>query len=253
MVSKELNSGTTPPVIVGGPDRWRTPNRGAEKNDRLLRVTARCFCLAALLSLPVWSQVAAVPIDQEPRHHVEFANEMLRVISPRIPAGDTTLDHLHTHDDVTVCIHGSEVRAKSPGGEWSTPGSVCMPGRTAVTEYTGSPRSHIVQNVGSNVYHLALVENLRDSGWKSNAAVEVPGLKMTRESRAFRIYEAELSGSSGPLHTHEVPVVVILISGEAMAGDKRLDQPGSWIYIPAGEKHRVAAEAAARLVEIEVR
>ncbi len=38
-----------------------------------------------------------------------------------------------------------------------------------------------------------------------------------------------------------------------MAGDKQLDQPGSWTYIPAGEKHMVAAEGAARLVEIEVR
>jgi eukaryotic-like serine/threonine-protein kinase len=50
--------------------------------------------LATLLSVPAWSQVAAIPVAQEPRHHVEFANEMLRVISPRIPAGDTTLDHL---------------------------------------------------------------------------------------------------------------------------------------------------------------
>ena len=128
-----------------------------------------------------------------------------------------------------------------------------MPGRTGVTEYTGKPRSHIVQNVGSGVYHLTLVENLRDSGWESNAAVEVPGLKMTRESRAFRIYETELSGSSELLHAHEVPVVVILVSGEAVAGDKRLDQPGGWVYIPRGEKHRVAAEGAARLVEVEVR
>ena len=56
-----------------------------------------------------------------------------------------------------------------------------------------------------------------------------------------RIYETELSGSSEPLHSHEVPAVVILVSGEAMAGGKRLDQPGSWAYIPAGEKHRVAA------------
>ena len=178
---------------------------------------------------------------------------MLRVISPRIPAGDTTLDHLHTHDDVTVCIHGSEVRAKSRGGEWSNPGAVCMPGRIGVTEYTGNPRSHIVQNVGSGIYHLALVENLRNGGWKSNETVQVPGLKMARESRAFRIYETELSGSSEPLHAHQVPVVVILVSGEAAAGEKRLDQPGSWIYIPAGEKHQVAAEGAARLVEIEVR
>lgn len=39
---------------------------------------------------------AQVPLEQEPRHHLEFANEWLRVISPQIPPGDTTLEHLHT-------------------------------------------------------------------------------------------------------------------------------------------------------------
>jgi len=58
------------------------------------------------------------------------------VISPQIPPGDTTLEQLHTHDDATVCIRGSEVRAKQPGAEWSNAGAACAPGRTGVTEYT---------------------------------------------------------------------------------------------------------------------
>jgi quercetin dioxygenase-like cupin family protein len=196
---------------------------------------------------------AQVPLEQEPRHHLEFANEWLRVISPQIPPGDTTLEHLHTHDDATVCIHGSEIRAKQPGTEWSNAGTACVPGRTGVTEYTGMPRSHTVQNVGSGVYHLLLVENLRESGWKKNEPLIAAGLTMTRETRSFRIYETELSSSSGGLHYHEVPTVVILVSGEAMAGDKQLDQPGRWAYIPAGDKHQIAARGKARLIEIEVR
>lgn len=211
---------------------------------------ATYLCVGAMLSSLAAAQV---PLDQEPRHHLEFANESLRVISPQIRAGDTTLEHMHVHDDATVCIHGSEVRAKSPGGEWSMPGMVCMPGRIGVTEYTGKPRSHTVQNVGSGVYHLTLVENLRDSGWKNNEPLAVPGLKMTRENRSFRIYETELSGSNVIAHSHEVPTVVILVSGDAMAGDKRLDQPGRWAYIPAGDKHQIVAQGHASVIEIEVR
>src|SRR5579862_8621968 len=111
-------------------------------------MNAKYICLAAALSRALLAQV---PLEQEPRHHLEFANQSLRVISPRIPAGDTTLEHLHTHDDATICIHGSTVRAKQPGGEWSNPGAVCVPGTPGLTEYTGKPRSHIVQNVGSGV------------------------------------------------------------------------------------------------------
>jgi quercetin dioxygenase-like cupin family protein len=196
---------------------------------------------------------AQVPLEQEPRHHVEFANEWLRVVSPQIPGGDTTLDHLHTHDDATVCIHGSEMRAKQPGAEWSNPGKACVPGQAGLTEYTGKPRSHTVQNTGSSVYHLVLVENLRESGWQNNEPLTAAGLKMTKENRSFRIYETELSGSSSEMHSHEVPTVVIVVSGEVMAGDKRLDQPGRWAYIPAGKRHQVVARGNARVIEVEVR
>jgi len=211
---------------------------------------AKFLYVGAMLSGLVAAQV---PLDQEPRHHLEFANEWLRVISPQIPPGDTTLEHLHTHDDATVCIRGSEVRAKQPGAEWSNAGAACAPGRTGVTEYTGMPRSHTVQNVGSGLYHLVLVENLRESGWKNSQPLLAAGMTMTKESRSFRIYETELSSSSGVAHSHEVPAVVILVSGEATTGNKRLDQPGSWAYIPAGDKHQIAAQGKARLIEIEVR
>src|SRR5262249_46878549 len=161
--------------------------------------------------------------------------EQIRIISPKIPAGDTTLDHLHTHDDATVCIHGSEVRAKSPTTEWSNPGAACMPGRVGFTEYTGKPRSHTVQNTGSGVYHLLLVENRRDGDWTTHSAVSVEGLKMTRENRAFRAYEADLSSAPVATHIHEAPTVVVLVSGEATAGGKHLTEPGQWAYIPSGE------------------
>ena len=196
---------------------------------------------------------AQVRLDQEPRHHIEFANEFLRVISPQIPPGDTTLEHIHTHDDATVCIHGSETRAKQPGADWGSVGMVCMPGRIGITEYTGKPRSHTVQNLGTGVYHLLLVENLKDSGWKDYEPLAVPGMTMIRESRSFRIYETELSASSSTPHSHAVPAVVVLVSGEAKIGKKHLDNPGGWAYIPAGEQHQIEASGNAKLVEIEVR
>jgi hypothetical protein len=196
---------------------------------------------------------APVPLEQEPRHHLLFANESLRVISPQIPPGDTTLEHLHTHDEATICIHGSSTRGKPHGGEWGNPGMVCAPGRAGVTEYTGNPRSHTVQNVGPETYHLLLVENLRDSGWTDHPAIDIPGAKMVRENRSFHIYDAELSSSNLPAHSHEAPTVVVLVSGEATVGGKHLDKPGTWALVPAGEKHSVTAQGSAHIVEIEVR
>ena len=212
----------------------------------------RLRCLWAGAMLAGWA-AAQVPLDQEPRHHIEFTNESLRVISPQIPAGDTTLEHIHTHDEVTVCIHGSQVRAKQPGRDWSNPGMVCVPGTAGLAEYTGKPRSHTVQNVGPDVYHLLLVENLRESGWQPNDALADPALAAVRENRSFRVYRANLAGPAVIAHAHVVPTVVVLISGKAMAGDQELDEPGRWALVPAGEKHQITARGEAQLLEIEVR
>ena len=203
-----------------------------------------------VLSRLAWPQV---PVEQEPRHHLAFENEWLRVLEPQIPAGDTTLEHLHDRDDATVCIHGSRVRGKPSGGEWSNPGMVCVPGTANATEYTGKPRAHTVQNVGSEEYHLTLVENLRPDGWTSYDAIAVTGMKVVKENRAFRIYDLQLAGAGVPAHTHAVPVVAIAVSGEVMAGEKRLARPGEAIFIPAGKEHRIAAAGDARVVEVEVR
>ena len=207
-------------------------------------------CAGLLLSCLAFAQV---PVEKEPRHRLVFENESLRVLEPQIPAGDTTLEHLHAHDDATICIHGSPVRGKPTGGEWSNAGAACVPGRASTTEYTGNPRSHTVQNVGPGVYHLALVENLRPSGWTNYEALTVSGLKLVKENRAFRIYETPLSGSTTPLHSHQVPTMVIVVSGTAMAGDKRLDRPGQSAFVPAGTQHQLAAQGDAQVFEIEVR
>jgi len=213
-------------------------------------MNVRCLWAGAILG---GLAVAQVPLDQEPRHHIEFVNESLRVISPQIPAGDTTLEHIHTRDEVTVCIHGSQVRAKQPGRDWSNPGMPCVPGTAGLTEYTGKPRSHTVQNVGPDVYHLLLVENLRESGWQANDALADPSLTMVRENRSFRVYRANLAGTTAMVHAHAVPTVVVLVSGQATVGDKQLDEPGRWALVPAGDKHQITARGEAQLIEIEVR
>jgi quercetin dioxygenase-like cupin family protein len=210
----------------------------------------KCLSICAIFA---GVSAAQVPIDDEPRHHLEFASQSLRVISPQIPPGDTTLEHIHTHDETTVCIHGSSTRGKPHDGEWGKAGMPCVPGTAGLTEYTGKPRSHTVQNVGSDPFRLLLVENLRESGWQNNQALDSPGLKVFRENRSFRIYNADFSGSGVEEHVHEVPAVVVLVSGEAKVGAKRLDQPGQWALVPAGEKHRVDAHGDARVIEIEVR
>jgi quercetin dioxygenase-like cupin family protein len=144
-------------------------------------------------------------------------------------------------------------------------------GDVNVTEYVGKASSHSIENVGKSPYQLFAVENLKTSGWSGAAAASGLATKMTRESRAFRLYDVSLTrATSQTSHTHAVPTVAVLISGTVMSdgpdtkakanpgapiGLKQLTQPGQWILVPAGDTHHVVRLGAgdARIVEIEVR
>ena len=201
----------------------------------------------------VWGLAAQVPMNQEPHHHPAFENDALRVLEPQIPPGEATLEHLHTHDDVTVCISGAAVRSRRPGGEWSNPAKPCVPGTVSISEYAGKPSSHTVENTGGGTFHLLAVENLHMSGWANPELLRAPGVELLKEGRAFRVYQLDMAGGSSASHRHELPVVTVLVSGAAEMGNTHIDKPGQWVVVPPGS-HRIAASGAgAHLIEIEVR
>jgi len=176
------------------------------------------------------------------------------VLEPTIPPGEATLEHLHTHDDVTVCIGGSAVRSKRHEGEWGASGAPCVPGTANISEYAGKPSSHTVQNTGAGTFRLLAIENLHMGGWANPEPLRTPGVELVKEGRAFRIYAVDLAGGSEVSHAHQTPAVIVVVSGRVQAGQARLDAPGRWAVVPAGEARRVvASEGGARFLEIEVR
>jgi quercetin dioxygenase-like cupin family protein len=222
---------------------------------RVLRVL-----VLALVAVPAAAQV--IPVDQEPRHRIVFADEALRVLEVRIPAGDTTLEHRHDNDLATVNLENGRTRTRNSGADWGTP-RVRMPGEVTVNEYSGRPTAHVVQNIDLIPYRLVGVENLRPESWSQGAPITAPGTRVLNESRAFRVYEVRMDGAVGETrHVHDVPVMLALIDGSVtVAGDnpqlgQPLTTPGQWAVVPAGQPHTVRkAEGAeeGRLIEIEVR
>lgn len=198
--------------------------------------------------LLAWMLLAQGPVEQEPDHQATFHNEALYILEPIFPPGHSTREHLHRYDGVSVCIQGSIMRAKPPGGEFGEARQLCQPGGVSINEYAGKQSSHTVQNVGTVTTHLRLIENRREGNWTAFPPVAAAGLKMTKESRAFRSYDVE-PGSAA--HSHPVPTVVVLISGQASTIGEKLDRDGAAVYIPAGQTHQVSGSG--RVVEVEVR
>ena len=227
------------------------------------------FGVAVLLTAAVAAQV---PVNNEPHHRVVYENPDLRILNVEVPVGQSTADHRHERDIVTVSINaGTRTRIASP----AQPAGTMRPPRpladATIAEYAGKPDSHRVDNVGDTPYQLFAVENLKPVGWSADGAVKASATTLTVEGRAFRIYDVRLAGGSPQTtHSHAVPTVAVLIAGKVMSdgpdaqakalapapvGLKQLDQPGQWLLVPKGDTHTVVrlGTADARLLEIEVR
>lgn len=229
--------------------------------------------LIGFLFLATTATLAAqVPVTQDPSHKVTFENAQLRIMNVNVAPGQMSLDHRHDFDNVTVSMSaGTETRVQPSGQQWGPVRPARPLGDAAITEYTGKAASHRVENVGKSAYQLFAVENLKKSGWSTAAAATGLATKMVSENRAFRIYDVRLEkATSQTAHTHAVPTLTILLSGKAMSdgpdakakelapapvGLRQLDQPGQWLYVPAGDTHHVVRLGVtdARLIEIEIR
>jgi hypothetical protein len=228
--------------------------------------------LAAAFILAATACIAAqIPVTQEPHHRVTFENAQLRILDVNLPAGQMSLEHRHDFDVATVSMSGGpETRVQPSGQAWATRAARPL-GDAALTEYTGKPASHRIENTGKVPYQLFAIENLRKSGWSTAKPASGLATKLATESRAFRVYDVRLPReTSQTSHTHAVPTIAILVSGIVMSdgpdaqakvnapapvGLKQLTQPGQWILIPAGDTHHIVrlSTSDARVVEIEVR
>jgi quercetin dioxygenase-like cupin family protein len=182
-----------------------------------------------LLALVVLLAQGSVPVEQEPRHKVRFADAAMRVLDVDIPAGDTTLEHRHVYDIATVCLECAATRTKAPGGEWSGVRTRTL-GSVNVTKYREKPDAHTVQNLETTSgvrYHLVAVENLGPGG--------------------FEIREITLKPNEDLApHRHDRPTV--LVRPGAVTFDRAVE------IVKPGQLHGVDnGNAPMGIVEIEVR
>lgn len=221
------------------------------------------FCTVAV--------AAQVPLTKDPSHTVTFENAQFRIIDVNIAAKQTSLDHRHELDIATIAMtNGPETRIQVSGQPWGAPARRPL-GDARVTEYSGKPLVHKIENVGATAYQLFAIENLHTSGWSSAAPAAGIGTTMLADSRAFRLYDVRLAlATAQTSHTHLVPTIAVLVSGKVMSdgpdkqakanapaavGLKQLDQPGQWVLVPAGDTHHLVrlGTTDARVVEVEVR
>lgn len=137
---------------------------------------------------------AQVPVSKEPRHHVVFENEKVRLLNVLLPPGDTTQYHVHTTPSVFICFTRtntvSQLIRQKPVPGTSSAGTVWF-------ENLNPPhtKTHRVWNQDTGTFHVMDVEILvKDSGFRQKPLM-LPHAQLTIDTPWARIYKIELAKS----------------------------------------------------------
>jgi quercetin dioxygenase-like cupin family protein len=149
-----------------GDSRWSEPVTHSVENledtpFEVVEVELKNAAAAAVPVPPPSGSAAAltepVPVDKEPHHHFVFQNQYVRVLDVLFPAGEASLFHTHSNDNVGIPISGDKTQSQPYGGEWSDVQDV-KPGEPGLRKARGQAYTHRVRSAGKLPFHVIDVE-----------------------------------------------------------------------------------------------
>lgn len=146
----------------------------------------KLFFVAFLLQLTNVS--AQVPVHEEPRHHLVFESKEIRILNVLIPAGDTSLYHIHTTPSLFIRFTNTKTGGQLKGGKPSTNQSIPW---TILFENLAPPntRTHRVWNADKDTFHVVDVELLlKDAVFDKEPLLAMPNLVLEIDTSWVRAY-----------------------------------------------------------------
>ena len=177
---------------------------------------------------------AAVPVEQEPRHRLVFANEFVRILDVVLPPLYVSQNHTHTYDSVAITI--------LPGIDGPQGLS-----RIGFAGYARGGYSHVITNQNVSPMRILGVE-LRGPDLGSFEELPQDEHAPVLTNARVRVTRVRLNaGAAVPEHQHANGYVSVDVRGG--------DGPGVWKWHPAGEQAAplAAGSQPLELVEVEPR
>ncbi len=199
------------------------------------------ICISFFLELLFVYVSAQVPVREEPRHHVVFTNEKIRVLNVVLPPGDTTLYHVHSTPSVFISLSaaktGSQLINEQAIQSNSVPGNIGF-------ENLSAPRirTHRVWNADTSTFHVIDVELLSNNTGYKQPPLIIPHVQLLTNTTWVTTYKIKLKKTE-TVFIHEKNRSFILIAinnttADIKQNDKRLNetmQEGSLIWLKPGD------------------
>jgi len=198
-----------------------------------LIVTA-VLSLVGLFSSTVQSPV---PLANEPRHHLKFENEYVRVFDVFVPAGDATLFHTHTSDYAFVTIGDVNLEAQVLGGE---PAELNL--NNGEARFSKGPITHRVTNSSIFRFRNITIEILKSPGPVGAASPDTsPGHSIVLDNDRVRIERLILQpGQSTNVHTHNLSALSVFVTAAKVLVESPGQKPETIEYKPGDFRWRPA-------------
>jgi hypothetical protein len=212
---------------------------------RLLTLTV---CLMPLIANAAPGQSTAatneattepIPIEQEPRHRLMFANEHVRFFDVELEPGYESFYHWHRADGVFVNIAAAPTVAQDLGKQPVHRGERAI-GETYFIDYGTKPKAHRVTNAGHTPYHVIDTEILSGCGAADPSGQGPNQSVLIDNARVFVMRIIVPPGESTELYAPCGMLVAV------SAGSLRVETPGGTRRLdlrPAGFEWRQQAQS----------
>lgn len=199
----------------------------------------RAFAVAVLSLCAVFHSTAQspVPVANEPRHHLKFENDYVRVFDVVVPPGDATLFHVHSSDYAFVSIGDATLKAEVMGGQ---PGDLIV--KDGESRFTKGPITHRVTNVAKTPFRNITIEILKSPGAVGASTPDTsPGHSIVLENDRVRIERLILEpGQSTNIHTHNLSALSVFLTKSKVRVESKGAKPETIEYTPGDFRWRAA-------------
>lgn len=205
----------------------------------------------ALLFLPIKGRAQdAVPVHLEPRHRLVLDSIRFRVLDVQIPAGDTTLYHIHDTAIIYIGLRISPTSGQDYGSDWpSDPASPPFAeiGDVAIDSlFIAQPVTHRVTNAGDGMFQLLAITSSGPKGVGGREeANSLPGVVELRSTWFQQSRVSVPSQASTEWFVSDYPVLVVQPHASRLAlqyerhARQSLVGEGGWILVAPGVRYRV--------------
>jgi quercetin dioxygenase-like cupin family protein len=188
---------------------------------------------------------AQVAVRNEPRHHLVFENEYIRILDVHLPPGDTTEYHIHNTPSVfttfTKTITGSQLIGGQPVKSISIAGEIWY-------DSLSTTRIHRVWNEDSTWFHVMDIELTASKSHGNPPVLQQPSLELLFNQPLANGYKLNLP-SGGQINISSSPTGYLLLSladirveyKTNQSFQKRIMKAGHYIWIEAGQSSSITA------------